>query len=72
MIESTFSGFRSTASLFMEVVFDLLPAEWEYVTSKGKVELSLTICCFKKFFSKQADKLISLIREILYNQPKIK
>jgi hypothetical protein len=26
VIESTFSGFRTTASLFMEVVFDLLSA----------------------------------------------
>ena len=43
VIESTFSDFRTTASLFREVVFDLLPAVCEYVTSKGKVELSLTI-----------------------------
>src|SRR5918996_605340 len=56
VIESTFSGFRSTASLFMEEVFDLLPTLSEYVTSKGKLDLSLTICCFE-IFLKQVDKV---------------
>jgi hypothetical protein len=39
VIESTFSGYRSTANLFIEeAVFDLLLGFWEYSTSKGKLD----------------------------------
>src|SRR5215210_3945786 len=61
VIESTFSGFRSTANLFMEeVVFDLLLGFWEYSTSNGKLDLSLTIGF--SIFWKQVDKVTSTIR----------
>jgi hypothetical protein len=43
-----------------EVVFDLLLGFWEYSTSNGKLDLSLTVGF--SIFWKQVDKVTSTIR----------
>src|SRR5919205_3191936 len=65
VIESTYSGFRRTASLFIEALdllaLAVLPVLSEYVTSKGKSDFSLTIY-YSELSLKQVDKATFIVR----------